>query len=193
MKDWCVRQSHQMLCTVSVCEFHTCALFEHIIQAQTVAIIPYTAALLFRSRHFSLCCTCWLVAKCHLLSCVWNGWFFCRECTGLFQSVTLEMKEQQCQHMQLKTSSLLSLFSKREKIFPPLFFFFHIEWLNFTLHWHIWGDAPWNQSNSGIWEEQYLETSWDMWPYYFPHLWTDYTIMWQSQRWNSAMVCSLLW
>lgn len=63
-------------------------------------------------------------------------------------------------------------------------FVFHIEWLNFTLHWHIWGDAPWNQSNSGISEEQYFETSWDMWPYYFLHLWTDYTIMWQLQRWN---------
>lgn len=48
--------------------------------------------------------------------------------------------------------------------------FFHIEWLNFTLHWHIWGDAPWNQSNLGISEEQYFETSWDMWPYYSLHL-----------------------
>lgn len=63
-------------------------------------------------------------------------------------------------------------------------FVFHIEWLNFTLHWRIWGDAPWNQSNSGISEEQYFETSGDMWPYYFLHLRTDYTIMWQSQRWN---------
>lgn len=72
----------------------------------------------------------------------------------------------------------------REKIF--FFFVFHIEWLNFTLHWHIWGDAPWNQSNSGISEEQYFETSGDMWPYYFLHLRTDYTIMWQLQRWNCA-------
>lgn len=60
--------------------------------------------------------------------------------------------------------------------------FFHIEWLNFTLHWHIWGDAPWNQSNFGISEDQYFETSWEMWPYYSLHLSTDYTIMWQWQK-----------
>lgn len=86
-----------------------------------------------------------------------------------------------CASILAKKSMLLFREMGREKIF---FFIFHIDWLNFTLHWHIWGDAPWNQSNSGISEEQYFETSWDMWTYYFLYLWTDYTIMWQLQRWN---------
>lgn len=91
-------------------------------------------------------------------------------------------RPKQRQHSGKKKSLLLSAEKWEEKRFFS--FVFHIDWLNFTLHWHIWGDAPWNQSNSGISEEQYFETSWDMWPYYFLHLWTDYTIMWQLQRWN---------
>lgn len=83
--------------------------------------------------------------------------------------------------------------NKKERGFFFFNLFFHVEWLNFTLHWHIWGDAPWNQSNSGISEELYFENSRDMWSYYFLLLWTDCTIMWQLQKESCDGGCTFLW
>lgn len=99
--------------------------------------------------------------------------------------VTLELVSLGCRTgpvHELKVSALLCREAGRKRFFFFLIFVFHIQWLNFTLHWHMWGDVPWNQSNSGISEEQYFEPLWDMWSYYFPHLQTDYAIMWQLQR-----------
>lgn len=78
---------------------------------------------------------------------------------GCFENVWFELFQQYA----TKKKKTFSPSHKKERERILLFnLFFHVEWLNFTLHWHIWGDAPWNQSNSGISEEEYF---WKLWRY----------------------------
>lgn len=69
---------------------------------------------------------------------------------GCFENIWFQLFQQYTEKRKLKKKR------KRKDFSFLLIFFFHVEWLNFTLHWHIWGDAPWNQSNSGISEEEYF-------------------------------------
>lgn len=73
------------------------------------------------------------------------AWFLWKYLISAFLAVSWKKK-----NLQPSSSK------KKEKGFFFFTYFFHVEWLNFTLHWHIWGDAPWNQSNSGISEEEYF-------------------------------------
>lgn len=106
--------------------------------------ITFFPRLIFLSRVFHT-----FTAQCYTLSSA------CHNRAAVFRMVSLKIFDFSFSSSILEKEHLQPSSSK-EKGFFFFTYFFHVEWLNFTLHWHIWGDAPWNQSNSGISEEEYF-------------------------------------